>query len=105
MLRFNDHSHAIRIKSFGDGIGNLRSEPFLDLQSPWKYFHEPDNLAQAHNPSPGDIGRMALSEKRQKMMLAKAEQINIFNDDHFVIIFNKQSIIEDFFRVLFVPLG
>ena len=38
---------------------------------------------------------MTLSVKRQHMMFAKAEKLDIFQDDHFIIIFLKHSTVQD----------
>jgi len=47
MARFNDHADALWLDGFLNGLGNLRGQPFLDLQAAGEDFDQARNLAQA----------------------------------------------------------
>ncbi len=87
MKGLDDDGHTQRVKRFLKALRDLMRESFLHLETPGKNIHDPRDLAQAYDLALGDVGDMAFAVKRQKMMLAKAVNIQVFHHDHFVVFF------------------
>ena len=68
-----------------DGLGDLRGEALLDLQTAGKSLDEPRNFAQADDLSVGNIGDVHFAEKGQQVVFAKAEHLDVFHDHHLVV--------------------
>src|SRR6266513_5982802 len=84
MLRLDDDGDAARMDLFIDGFRDLRRQPFLNLQAAREHIHEALNLAQADDAAVRDVSDVGLAEKRQQMMLAQAEHLDVPDNDHFV---------------------
>ena len=102
---FNDNAHSLRFDGFLNRLGNLGSQPFLDLQAPGKDFDEPRNLAQANDFAFGNIGDVNLAKERQHVVLAEAEHLDVFDDHHLVITDGEQRLFQQGVRIFFVALG
>ena len=50
-----------------------------------KFVDHPGQLAQTHDPRPGQIGNVGLAQKRQHVVLAHALEADIADQDHFVV--------------------
>src|SRR5687767_4156247 len=87
--------HAQWIDFLENLLGNLIRHPLLDLQTSRKHVDQPWNLAQTDHMTPGNVGDVALPEKRQNVMLAKTVEINVLDDDHLVVIDGEQCAVED----------
>ena len=59
----------------------------MDLQSAAERIDEARNLTQSNDFSAGKVGHVALAEKRQEMMLAKAVHVDVFDYYHLVVTF------------------
>ncbi len=85
---------------FLNGLGNLRGETFLNLQAARENLDQPRNFAQADDFAIGDVGDVNLAEERQHVVLAEAEHLDVFDDDHFVISDGEESAFEQELRDL-----
>src|SRR5947207_15450649 len=99
MLRFDDDRDATRLNLLVDRLGDLRGQALLNLQPASIHVDQPRNLAQADHPAVRDIPDMTLAEKREQMMLAQAEQLDIPDDDHFVIRNIEERFVQDVIRI------
>src|SRR5215472_12772406 len=105
MAGLDDYADALRFNHFLNCLGNLSGEAFLDLQAARKEFDETRNFAQSDNPSVWNIGYMHLAEKRQHMVLAQAEHLDVFDDDHLVVADGEKSALEQPFGIFVVALS
>ncbi len=76
MARFNDHADALWLDGFLNGLGNLRGQPFLDLQAAGEDFDQARNLAQADDFAVRNICDMDFAKERQDVVLAEAEHLD-----------------------------
>src|SRR5215471_3326876 len=102
---FNHHAHAQGLDGALYGLGNLDSEPLLHLQAARKSIHQPGNFAQTDDLAAGNVGYVNLTEKREHVVLAQAEHLDILDDYHLVIGHIEHSALEQFVWILAVALG
>jgi len=105
MLRFDDNSDALGADLVVDGVGDLHGETFLHLEPPCKHVHEPWNLAQANDFPIGNVCHMTLAEEREHVVFAKAENLDILHDHHFVVCDIEHGSIQQLVRILLVTAG
>src|SRR5436190_18839057 len=89
--RLDDHGDADRRNLLADRIGDLVREPLLNLQPAAEHVDQPWNLAQPDDAGTRNVGDVALSEKRQQMVLAQAIEVDVLDDDHLAIIDGEQG--------------
>jgi hypothetical protein len=85
MRGLDDDRDAKRPNFFFDGRRDLRGEPLLHLQAPRKRVDDAWDLAQANHLAIRNVGDVSFAEERQQVMLAEAVQIDVADDDHFVV--------------------
>jgi hypothetical protein len=86
MARLDDDAHALRIDGFLNGVGDLAGEPLLHLQAASKHFNEARDLAEADHLAFGDVGDVDFAEKGQHVVFAEREHLDVFHDDHLVVV-------------------
>ena len=89
VLRFDYYRHAQGVQRVVDTFFDLRSEPFLHLQTPCESVHHAGNFAQSRNITVWNIGDMRLSKEGNQMMLAQGINLDILYDDHLPIVLFK----------------
>ena len=82
---------------------DLVRQPLLDLQAPAEHIDEPRNLAQADHAGTGNVGDVALAEKRQQVVLAQAVEVDVLDDHHLAVVDGEQGIVEHGVDVRVVP--
>ena len=106
VLCFDHHHDTQRVQRLLDAVLDLHSQAFLDLQAAGKDIHYPGNLAQTRNIFLGNISDMGLSEERKHMMFTQRKEINIFYNNHLlVVLFLKHSRSKHLCRVFVVSFG
>src|SRR6266478_1097831 len=85
MAGFDDHADALRRDLFLDGVRDLAGQTLLNLQASSKGVHQAGDLAESQNSLVREIGHMGLAEKRQQVVFAKAEELDVLDDDHLVV--------------------
>ena len=85
MAGLDNYPHSLRMNRVLNGLGNLRGQAFLNLQTAGENFYQARNFAQSDHFAVRNIGNMHLAEKRQHVMLAQAEHFDIFHNHHFVV--------------------
>src|SRR4029077_6342861 len=99
---FNHYAHALGIDSVLNRLRKLHSQTFLDLQTARKDVNKPGNFAQSQDLAIRNIGDMYFAKKRQQMVLAETEHLNVLNDDHFVIGHVEERALKHFVGVLLI---
>jgi len=99
MLRFDNHSDSKRLDRLINGLGNLRRQPFLHLEPAAEHLDKTHDFADADHFLVRKVTDVAFAEKGEQMMFAHAEEIDIGNDDHFIVLDVKQRIIQKLFRI------
>ena len=105
MARFHNHPHPLRLQLLPDGLRDLAAQTLLELQAPRIKVHQPGQLAQPHNLFIGNVGDVALAEKRQQVVLAQTEDFNVFDDDHLVVGNREVGRVDDLVEILPVAAG
>ena len=85
--------------------GDLLGEPLLDLQAARERVHDARDLAEADDAFLWQIRDVHLAEKRQQVVLAHAEELDVLHHHHFVIRNAECRSIENIFRVLQIAAG
>src|SRR5205814_10347124 len=99
VLGLDDDSHTSGTNFLIDGFGNLSRQPFLNLESPGVHVRYPRDFTQADNAPFRNISHVTFTKERKQVMLAKAEQLDVAHDDHFVVGHIEQSSIQ---QVIFI---
>ena len=105
MVGFDYHADAFGLQSSLESISHIRRQPLLHLQPATEDIDHAGNLAQPDDLLVGKVGNMALSVEGQEVMLAETVHLDVFDDDHLVILGIKDGAIDYFFDVQFVSLG
>src|SRR2546425_6719325 len=105
MLCLDDHAHTLRADLSLDGLGDLARQPFLDLQTTGEHVHQPRHLAQPDDPLVRQIGHVTLAEKRQQVVLAQAEKLDVLHDDHLVVADVERRAVQYVVNVLMIAAG
>src|SRR5581483_3562782 len=105
VTRLNDHADALRLDDPLDGLGDLGGKAFLHLQASREDVHQSGELAEANHFAARNVGDVHLPVKRQEMMLAKAEHLDVLNDHHLVIVHREESTPQQAVRIFVVALG
>src|SRR6188474_944209 len=82
VLSFNNYCYPKWIQCFFNGIFNLYSQSFLDLQTPGKHINHSCNFTETGYPTIWDIRYMSLTNKRQHMMFTHTINLDVFYYDH-----------------------
>ena len=105
VLGFADHSDSGWLDCVLDCFRHLLRETFLDLQAAGENVDDPRRLAQADDLFLGDVGDVHAAEKRQHVVLAQREHLDILDDDHLVVGDVEHGRLQHFIGVLAVALG
>ena len=104
-ITLHDPCNYVRLMGVVQRVGDLESQLFLNLQAPREHVGNARQLRQADHLAVRHIGHMRLAHERQHMVLAQGVQLDILDDDHFVIVGVKHGLVYDFIERLPVPLG
>ena len=91
---FDDDADALGRDDLLDGLRDLGRETLLNLQASREQFDQAWDFAESDHPAIGNIGYVHLAEEGQKVMLAQAEDFDVFDDDHLVVIHRKERALE-----------
>src|SRR5262245_10293592 len=105
MSRFDDHPHSMRIELRLQGFSDLHGQPLLNLQPSRKHVHDARNLAESHHLLIGQIAHMNSAVERQQVMLAHAEEIDVFHNDHLVVLDREERAVQEMIDVAMITLG
>ena len=67
-------------------LGNLLRQPLLNLQPPREDIDDSRHLAQPDYLVPRQIGHVHFAVERQHVVLAEAEELDILDDHHLVVL-------------------
>ena len=101
---FDDDGDAQRVQGLLDAVADLFGQAFLDLQATGEGLHDAGHLGQAGDFALGDVRDVRLADKRQHVMFAQGEKLDVLDDDHMIVRFLKQSALDDGLTVLEVSL-
>src|SRR5438876_852100 len=105
MAGFNDDANALRSDFFLDRVRNLAGQALLNLEAPCESVHQTGDLAKPQDALVREIGYMRLAKKRQQVMFAKAEELDVLHDDHVVVGHVESRSIQYMIQVLVVAAG
>ncbi len=97
-----DDADSQRLQNFLEAGGDLVCQPFLDLQAPGERVDDPRDLRKADDPALWQVGDVGPAEKREQVVLAEAEKIDVAYEDHFVAIGRKHGPVDDDIEVLLI---
>ncbi|MPN55710.1 hypothetical protein SDC9_203394 [bioreactor metagenome] len=103
MARLHDYADALGVNRFHDRLRNLLDQPLLNLEPPGKHVDDPRNLADPENLVVGDITDVTAAEKRQHVMLAQTEELNVAHDHHIVRLRREDRAVDHILQILPVP--
>jgi hypothetical protein len=104
MSGFDDDADAMGIQLRAQRFRDLHGQPFLHLQTSGEHIDDPWDLAETDHLLVGQIADMDPAKKRQEMMFAHTEKIDVFDDDHFVIVDRKERPVQEMVDITLVPL-
>src|SRR5690606_36937732 len=105
MLRFYNYGYSERVKGFFDCVHDLDRKAFLYLESSRVHINHACKLAEAGDPSVGNVCDVCLAEERKDVMLAHAEEFDILHENHFAHGFVKLRGVENCSCVEVIALG
>ena len=81
-------------------LGDLHGEPLLHLQPPREHVDEARDLREAHHLALGNVGHVGLAEEGQEVVLAEAEDVDVADDHHLVVLDGEERLVEELVGVL-----
>ncbi len=102
---FDDDGDAVGFEDAHEFFGDLRCHPLLDLQAARVDVDDAGDFGEADDFSVGDVGDVRSPVKRQHMMLAHGEELDVAHDDDFVGGFMEEGLADDFVDVATVAAG
>ena len=72
--------------------GPAAKTTLLNLEAAGEDVDEARDLAQANHLGARNIGDVALAEKRQQMVFAKAVEVDVLDDHHLVMLFVEHGV-------------
>ena len=105
VARFDDNANAFGADFFFDGLRDLAGHALLNLQAARKHVDQARDFAEAEDALVGQIGDVGLAEERQQVVLAQAEEFDVFHDDHFVVGDGKRGAVHDGIEILVIAAG
>ncbi len=88
-----------------EAVGNLTSESFLDLQSAAEEVDDARQFAESDDAFSGDIRYMTLAIKGEQVVLTKAEEVYVPQDDHLVVVLLEDGVADYVVWILRVATG
>ena len=104
MSGFHDDADAMGIQLCTQRFRDLHSQPFLNLQTPGEHIDDSRDLAETDHFLIGQIADMDSAKKRQEVMFAHTEEVDIFDDDHFVVFDRKERPVQEMVNITLIPL-
>ena len=105
MTRFDHHANPGRVQDLLDRQRDLARHALLDLEAVRVHVDEARHFAQADHPTGRQIGDVHASKKRQQMVLAEAEEVDVLDHDEVVVLLFEKGVPDDFRRIDVVALG
>lgn len=81
---FDDDADALGFEGVHQRPGDLVRQAFLHLEAAGEDVGQPGELADADNPSAGDVADVADAEERQQVVFAHGIDFDVANDHHVV---------------------
>lgn len=104
MSGFDDDADAMCIQLRAQRFRNLHRQPFLNLQASGEHIDDPRDLTEADHLLVRQVPDMDSTKKRQQMVFAHAEEIDVFDDDHLVIFDRKERTVQEMVDITLIPL-
>src|SRR5207302_1332779 len=105
MAGLADDADALRLDRILDRLRHLLGEPLLNLKAAREGVHNARKLAQAEYFILRQVGDVHFAEKRQQMVLAKAEEFDILDDHHLVVIDRVERLVDELGNIGGVAAG
>src|ERR1051325_729820 len=86
-------------------MGNLLGQSFLNLQAASKHINNSRYFTEAEYFVAREISHVRLAEEGQHMVLAEAEELDIFDDHHLVILDLEDGAVKEFVNVGMITAG
>ncbi len=104
MSGFDHNADTMGIELRAQCFSDLHGQPFLNLQTPGEHVDDPRDLAQTDHLLVGQVADMDSTKKRQQVMFAHAEKVDVFDDNHFVIVDREQRTVQEVIDITLVSL-
>ena len=100
-----DNADAFGVQNSLNRLGDLLRQPLLHLQPAGKHVDDPGNLTQADYLVLGQVGHVHLAVEGQQMVFAHAEELDVLDDHHLVVLNGEQRPVDDFVQIHGVAAG
>src|SRR5687767_2789637 len=105
MFGFYHYRDSQWIKLFHDDRRYLIGQSFLNLQAARVDVDQTRQFGDAHDLVMRDVRHVCFAEKRQHVMFAKRKEVDIFLNDHLLVVFGEEGIVDDLCRIHVVTSG
>lgn len=102
VLGFDDDADTLGLQDGFQCIADFLPHPFLDLEPSSEHIDDPRDFAEADDVLMRDVPHMDLAEEGEQVMLAEAEEFDIFDDHHTLRVDGVQSLVYDGLQILLV---
>ena len=82
---FDDHTDALGLQVFGEPIGDLFGEPFLDLGATGEMLDDTGEFGQSEDAVTGQVSDVGDADERQQVVFAYRPQRDTAGEDEVVI--------------------
>ena len=105
MLGLDHYRHAGGAGHLADRLGDLPGEVLLDLQAAGEHVDDPRHLRQAEHLAGGNVRHMSLADEGQEVVFAQGVQLDVADDDHFIVVRGEQRAVDDFLQGLAIAVA
>src|SRR6202158_6422479 len=85
MARLDDDADTFGTDLALNGLCNLAGHALLNLEAARKHVHQAGDLAEPEHALVRQVSDVGFAEEREEVMFAKAEELDVFHDDHLVV--------------------
>lgn len=90
----DDYHHSHRVEGFLDGFHDLEGEALLYLKAVGEDVHYTGYFGEPADIAVGNIGYVGFAVEGEHVVFAKAEKLDVANNDHLFVVFQEFGTIE-----------
>lgn len=102
---FDDHAYALGSDFFLDGLRDLTGETLLDLQAAGEHVDQSRDLTEPDDALFRQVGDVGFAEKWKQVVFAEAEELDVLDDNHFVVGHAEGGAVQHVVHVLVIAAG
>ncbi|KAJ3524771.1 hypothetical protein NM208_g11924 [Fusarium decemcellulare] len=104
LARLHDNRYSLRLQNFKDGISHFLGRAFLDMKSTGKHLGDARQLGDVNDGVVRDVANVHFAREWHKVMLTDLVDVDIFKNDHLIVLFLEDGAVDNVHEILLVAL-